>query len=110
MEVSVTILWGFSRITKTSYSKLKWTSGVRSESSFCPDLKASDNQRQPNILTIVGGYSAAALQAGVGSGNYSSFSGGGSGPPSVTRRYHAYQAAFSQRTAVGQIDEFLCGP
>ena len=34
---------------------------------------------------------------------------GGSGPPTVTRRYHAYQAAFSRRTAVGQIDDFLCG-
>ena len=33
---------------------------------------------------------------------------GGSGPPTVTRRYHAYQAAFSRRTAVGQIDDFLC--
>jgi len=72
-------------------------------------LKHQTIQRQPNVPTIVGGYSAAALQAGVGSGNYSSFSGGGSGPPSVTRRYHAYQAAFSKRTAVGQIDEFLCG-
>jgi len=72
-------------------------------------LKHQTIQRQPNVPTIVGGYSAAALQAGVGTANYSSFSGGGTGPPSVTRRYHAYQAAFSKRTAVGQIDEFLCG-
>jgi len=72
-------------------------------------LKHQTIQRQPNVPTIVGGYSAAALQAGVGTASYSSFSGGGTGPPSVTRRYHAYQAAFSKRTAVGQIDEFLCG-
>ena len=44
------------------------------------------------------------------SSGYHSFGGGGggAGPPSVTRRYHAYQAAFSKRTAIGQIDEFLC--
>jgi len=34
---------------------------------------------------------------------------GGAGPPSVTRRIHAYQAAFSRRTAISQIDDFLCG-
>ena len=71
-------------------------------------LKHQTVARQPGVPTMVGGYSAAALQAGAGA--YHSFSGGGpgnTGPPSITRRYHAYQAAFSKRTAVGQIDEFL---
>jgi len=77
-------------------------------------LKHQTIARQPNVPTLVGGYSAAALQAGVGGGTYHhGFSGNGGGagvgPPSVTRRYHAYQAAFSKRTAIGQIDEFLCG-
>ena len=75
----------------------------------CKILKHQTLQRQPNVPTIVGGYSAAALQAGGGNHNY--MSGGlvgGAGPPSVTRRYHAYQAAFSRRTAISQIDEFLC--
>ena len=69
-------------------------------------LKHQTVARQPNVPSLVGGYSAAALQAGA----YHNYSGGQqqAGPPSVTRRYHAYQAAFSKRTAVGQIDEFLC--
>ena len=69
-------------------------------------LKHQTIARQPNVPSLVGGYSAAALQAGA----YHNYTGGGqqAGPPSVTRRYHAYQAAFSKRTAVGQIDEFLC--
>ena len=66
-------------------------------------LKHQTVQRAPNVPTMVGGYSAAALQTAHGS-----YTAGG-GPPSVTRRYHAYQAAFSKRTAVGQISEFLCG-
>ena len=73
-------------------------------------LKHQTVARQPNVPTLVGGYSAAALQAGVGVSAYHGFNGGGGGvgPPSVTRRYHAFQAAFSKRTAIGQIDEFLC--
>ena len=71
-------------------------------------LKHQTVQRQPQVPTMVGGYSAAAMQAGAGHSSYS-FQGPGGGPPSVTRRYHAYQAAFSKRTAVGQISEFLCG-
>ena len=70
-------------------------------------LKHQTVQRQPNVPTMVGGYSAAALQTGAGHGGYSV--PGAGGPPSITRRYHAYQAAFSKRTAVGQISEFLCG-
>ena len=78
---------------------------------FTRILKHKTIARPPNVPSLVGGYSNAALQAGVGS--YHSFNGGISGggvmgPPSVTRRYHAYQAAFSKRTAIGQIDEFLC--
>ena len=79
---------------------------------FTRILKHKTIARQPNVPSLVGGYSNAALQAGVGSSNYHSFNGGASGgvmgPPSVTRRYHAYQAAFSKRTAIGQICEFLC--
>ena len=79
---------------------------------FIRILKHKTIARQPNVPSLVGGYSAAALQAGVGASGYHSFNGGvtggGAGPPSVTRRYHAYQAAFSKRTAIGQIDEFLC--
>jgi len=71
-------------------------------------MKHQTVQRQPNVPTMVGGYSAAALQTGVvGHGGYSV--PGAGGPPSVTRRYHAYQAAFSKRTAIGQISEFICG-
>ena len=65
-------------------------------------------RQQAAVPTLVGGYSAAALQAGAGGGAGYHSSLGGVGPPSVTRRYHAYQAAFSKRTAIGQIDEFLC--
>ena len=62
-------------------------------------LKHQTIARQPNVPTLVGGYSAAALQAGVGGGTYHhGFSGNGGGagvgPPSVTRRYHAYQVYF----------------
>ena len=62
-------------------------------------LKHQTIARQPNVPTLVGGYSAAALQAGVGGGSYHhGFSGNGGGagvgPPSVTRRYHAYQVYF----------------
>ena len=74
-------------------------------------LKHQTIARQPNVPSLVGGYSAAALQAGAyHHHHHHNYSGGGqqAGPPSVTRRYHAYQAAFSKRTAVGQIDEFLC--
>ena len=79
---------------------------------FIRILKHKTIARHSNVPSLVGGYSAAALQAGVGASNYHGFnggvSGGGMGPPIVTRRYHAYQAAFSKRTAIGQIDEFLC--
>ena len=37
-----------------------------------------------------------------------SFSGLGSAPPTSTRRYHAHQAAFSRRTTIFLIEEFLC--
>ena len=71
-------------------------------------LKHQTVARQPNVPSLVGGYSAAALQAGAYHHHQHNYSGGQqAGPPSVTRRYHAYQAAFSKRTAVGQIDEFL---
>ena len=78
---------------------------------FTRILKHKTITRQPNVPSPAGGYSAAALQAGVGASSYHSFngvvSGMGMGPPSVTRRYHAYQATFSKRTAIGQIHEFL---
>ena len=47
-------------------------------------LKHQTVQRQPNVPTMVGGYSAAALQTGAGHGGYSV--PGAGGPPSVTRR------------------------
>ena len=47
-------------------------------------MKHQTVQRQPNVPTMVGGYSAAALQTGVGHGGYSV--PGAGGPPSVTRR------------------------
>jgi ubiquitin carboxyl-terminal hydrolase 6/32 len=72
-------------------------------------LKHQTVQRQPAVPSMVGGYSAAALQAGAANTGSYSFQGAAAGPPSVTRRYHAYQAAFSRRTAVGQIAEFLQG-
>jgi ubiquitin carboxyl-terminal hydrolase 6/32 len=67
-------------------------------------LKHQTVPRQVNhVPTVVGGYSAAAIHASGGS--YGSLS---STPPTTTRRYHAYQAAFSRRTTIGQIEEFLC--
>ncbi len=43
------------------------------------------------------------LEATFPSGNLSA-----AGPSTTTRRYHAYQAAFSRRTSVRQVQEFLC--
>ena len=55
------------------------------------------------MVFLLGGYSAAAMQA-----TGASFSGLGSAPPTSTRRYHAHQAAFSRRTTIILIEEFLC--
>ena len=54
-------------------------------------------QRPTHVPTVVGGYSAVAIQA--------STSGSA---PSTTRRYQANVASFSRRTNVHQIHEFLC--
>lgn len=60
--------------------------------------------RQANhVPTVVGGYSAAAIHA-----TGAAFSGLGTTPPSTTRRYHAHNAAFSRRTTVVTIENFLC--
>jgi ubiquitin carboxyl-terminal hydrolase 6/32 len=72
-------------------------------------LKLYKHQTVPRSQTnhvppVVGGYSAAAIHASGGS-----FSGfGSSQPPTTTRRYHAHQAAFSRRTTVCTIEDFLC--
>uniref|UniRef100_A0A0K2TYK3 Ubiquitin carboxyl-terminal hydrolase 48 n=1 Tax=Lepeophtheirus salmonis TaxID=72036 RepID=A0A0K2TYK3_LEPSM len=50
--------------------------------------------RPPQIPTVVGGYSAAAIHA---AGNL----------PTTTRRYIANQAVFSRRTTINQISDFL---
>ena len=61
--------------------------------------------RQTNhVPTVVGGYSAAAISAtGAVAHGF-----GSTAPPSTTRRYHAHNAAFSRRTTVFTIEEFLC--
>lgn len=62
--------------------------------------------RQTNhVPTVVGGYSAAAIHAT--GANFSGF-GGNSNLPTTYRRYHAHQAAFSRRTTVFTIENFLC--
>jgi len=71
-------------------------------------LKHQTVQRQANVSPMVGGYSAAAMQAGLTTAAYSGLVGGSSGPPTVVRRFHAYQAAFSCRTTINQISDFLC--
>ena len=60
-----------------------------------------------NMSSMVGGYSAAAASI-TGLPSSSVNTPYGSSMPTTTRRYHAYQAAFSRRTTIHQIADFLC--
>ncbi|XP_059091560.1 ubiquitin carboxyl-terminal hydrolase 32-like isoform X2 [Tigriopus californicus] len=66
-------------------------------------LKHQVITRPSNVSSVVAGYSAAAATISATT-NGTSY---GSNLPSTTRRYHAYQAAFSRRTTIKQISEFL---
>eukprot|EP00095_Tigriopus_kingsejongensis_P012381 snap_masked-scaffold190_size271632-processed-gene-1.19 protein:Tk12381 transcript:snap_masked-scaffold190_size271632-processed-gene-1.19-mRNA-1 annotation:"ubiquitin carboxyl-terminal hydrolase 32" len=66
-------------------------------------LKHQVITRPANVSSVVAGYSAAAATISASSTN----SGYGSTMPTTTRRYHAYQAAFSRRTTIRQIADFL---
>jgi ubiquitin carboxyl-terminal hydrolase 6/32 len=54
-----------------------------------------------HVAAVVGGYSAAAASMSLSSPY------GSSTVPTTTRRYHAYQAAFSRCTTIQKIAEFL---
>jgi ubiquitin carboxyl-terminal hydrolase 6/32 len=61
------------------------------------------------IPTMVGGYSVGAMASAAGGAAHYAAAAAAStlSSPPATKRYHAYNGAFSRRTTVKQIQEFL---